>query len=57
MTAIDEFELVSRTALQALERSEMVALATVVQVRGSAPRHAGARMSPARWAARRSRNA
>ncbi len=44
MAAIDEFTLISRSALQALERDEMVALATVVQVRGSAPRHAGARM-------------
>ena len=44
MDAIDEFTSVSRTVLQALERGEIVALATVVQVRGSAPRHAGARM-------------
>jgi xanthine dehydrogenase accessory factor len=41
---MDEFETVSRAALLALERGEMVALATVVQVRGSAPRHDGARM-------------
>ena len=41
---MDEFETVTKAALQALERGEMVALATVVQVRGSAPRHAGARM-------------
>ncbi len=44
MEAMCEFEVVSRAALQALERGETVALATVVQVRGSAPRHAGARM-------------
>ena len=44
MAAIDEFTLFSQSVLQALERGEMVALATVVQVRGSAPRHAGARM-------------
>jgi len=44
MDAIDEFTWVNRTMLQALERGEMVALATVVQARGSAPRHAGARM-------------
>ena len=44
MESISEFELVTRTALQALERGETIALATVVQVRGSAPRHAGARM-------------
>ncbi len=41
---MDEFESVTKAALQALECGEMVALATVVQVRGSAPRHAGARM-------------
>jgi xanthine dehydrogenase accessory factor len=41
---MDEFETVSKAALEALQRGEMVALATVVQVRGSAPRHAGARM-------------
>lgn len=41
---MEEFERVTRAALQALERGETVALATVVQVRGSAPRHAGARM-------------
>jgi xanthine dehydrogenase accessory factor len=41
---MDEFETVTKTALQALERGEMVALATIVQARGSAPRHAGARM-------------
>lgn len=44
MDSIGEFELVTRTVLQALERGETIALATVVQVRGSAPRHAGARM-------------
>ena len=44
MEAIDEFTWVNRTMLQALERGEMIALATVVQARGSAPRHAGARL-------------
>jgi len=44
MDAVTEFETVNRATLQALDRGEMVALATVVQVRGSAPRHAGARM-------------
>jgi xanthine dehydrogenase accessory factor len=41
---MDEFEIVTKSALQALERGERVAMATVVQARGSAPRHAGARM-------------
>ncbi len=41
---MDEFEMVSRSALEALERGERLAMATVVQARGSAPRHAGARM-------------
>jgi xanthine dehydrogenase accessory factor len=41
---MDEFETVTRSALQALERGERVAMATVVQARGSAPRHAGARI-------------
>src|SRR5512136_1049415 len=44
MSDVSEFEQVSRAALAALERVETIALATVVQVRGSAPRHAGARM-------------
>ena len=39
-----EFSEVMRAALQAVERGERAALATVVRVRGSAPRHAGARM-------------
>jgi xanthine dehydrogenase accessory factor len=39
-----EFVEVSEEALAALQRGESVALATVVRVRGSAPRHAGARM-------------
>lgn len=39
-----EFEHVMRAALDALASGERVALATVVSVRGSAPRHAGARM-------------
>jgi xanthine dehydrogenase accessory factor len=41
---VTEFERVSKAALHALERGEIVALATVVRVRGSAPRHEGARM-------------
>ena len=44
MADVSEFEQVSRAALAALERGETIAQATVVQVRGSAPRHAGARM-------------
>jgi len=44
MEAVNEFEQVTRSALQALDQGETIALATVVQVRGSAPRHAGARM-------------
>lgn len=39
-----EFERISRVAIQSLERGEITALATVVRVRGSAPRHDGARM-------------
>jgi len=39
-----EFERVMQAALESLARGERVALATVVSVRGSAPRHAGARM-------------
>lgn len=41
---MSEFTDVMRAALHAVERGERVALATVVRVRGSAPRHAGARM-------------
>ena len=41
---MSEFSEVMRAALQAVERGERVALATVVRVRGSAPRHEGARM-------------
>jgi xanthine dehydrogenase accessory factor len=44
MADVSEFEQVSRAALAALERGETIAQATVVQVRGSAPRHASARM-------------
>lgn len=45
-----EFEMIMKAALQALERGETVALASVIQVRGSAPRHAGARrIVPSRW--------
>ncbi len=39
-----EFSEVMRAALQAMDRGDRVALATVVRVRGSAPRHEGARM-------------
>ncbi len=39
-----EFEMIMKAALQALERGETVALASVIQVHGSAPRHAGAHM-------------
>ncbi len=41
---MSEFVRVSQAALEALQRGERVALATVVRVRGSAPRHEGARM-------------
>ena len=41
---MNEFEEVMKAALDALDRGETVALASVVQVRGSAPRHCGARM-------------
>lgn len=41
---MSEFVNISEQALEALERGEMLALATVVRVRGSAPRHEGARM-------------
>lgn len=41
---MSEFSEVMRAALQAVEQGERVALATVVRVRGSAPRHEGARM-------------
>lgn len=39
-----EFIQVTEAAIQALAKGQRVALATVVRVRGSAPRHAGARM-------------
>lgn len=39
-----EFERIHRAASQSLARGEAVAMATVVRVRGSAPRHDGARM-------------
>lgn len=39
-----EFIEVNEAAIRALEQGERVALATVVRVRGSAPRHEGARM-------------
>lgn len=39
-----EFERVTGAVLEALSKGEPVALATVVRVRGSAPRHTGARM-------------
>ncbi len=42
--AIREFIEVMHAALQAVERGERVALATVIRVRGSAPRHQGARL-------------
>jgi xanthine dehydrogenase accessory factor len=41
---MEEFIRVHRAALDAIERGETIALATVVRVRGSAPRHEGARM-------------
>jgi len=41
---MNEFERITQEMLSALGRGELIALATVVQVRGSAPRHAGARM-------------
>ena len=41
---MSEFLDISRLAIEALERGERVCLATVVRVRGSAPRHDGARM-------------
>ncbi len=41
---MSEFTQVTKEALAALERGERIALATVVRVRGSAPRHEGARM-------------
>lgn len=44
MSGRHEFTEVMRAAIEAVERGERVALATVVRVRGSAPRHEGARM-------------
>ncbi|HSR47129.1 MAG TPA: XdhC family protein [Anaerolineales bacterium] len=44
MTGLSEFAEVMPAALQASEPGERVALATVVRVRGSAPRHESARM-------------
>lgn len=41
---MSEFLEISRTAAEALARGETVSLATVVRVRGSAPRHISARM-------------
>ena len=41
---LHDFERISLEAVQALNRGERIALATVVRVRGSAPRHDGARM-------------
>ncbi|MDP6225665.1 MAG: XdhC/CoxI family protein [Anaerolineales bacterium] len=41
---MSEFLHVTRAASQALARGETVCMATVVRVRGSAPRHVGARM-------------
>jgi xanthine dehydrogenase accessory factor len=38
------FKEITRAALDALERSEPVALASLVRIRGSSPRHSGARM-------------
>lgn len=41
---MSDFERIYRTASESLERGQTLALATVVRVRGSAPRHDGARM-------------
>ncbi len=41
---MSEFEKIIRTALDSLKKGEAFALATVVKVRGAAPRHSGARM-------------
>lgn len=41
---MNELENVVRASLEALERDESVALASIVRVRGSSPRHNGSRM-------------
>ncbi len=41
---MSEFLEINRAAMEALERGETLCLASVVRVRGSAPRHAGSRM-------------
>ena len=41
---MEEFIRIHRAALAAIERGETIAMTTVVRVRGSAPRHEGARM-------------
>lgn len=41
---MNEFVLVARASLEAVERDEAVALASIVRVRGSSPRHTGSRM-------------
>lgn len=41
---MSEFAELARTSLEALKNDESVALASVVRVRGSSPRHIGARM-------------
>lgn len=41
---MNEFTSVARASMQAVERGEPVALASIVRVRGSSPRHNGVRM-------------
>lgn len=41
---MSEYKRITTTSLQALARGETVCLVSVVRIRGSAPRHAGARM-------------